>query len=689
MTRVHLDFETYSEADIKTVGGVKYVEDPTTEILCLAYKVDDGPTKLIDLPTLQIVDEANTVGADVSNEWSELESLASNDKALFVAHNAAFEQDVWRHLMRYLAMPPIPIERWVCTMAKALAHGLPGSLDGVSKALHLEARKDLDGKKIMLQCSKPRKVTKTNKELRYTPENSPEMFFKLYEYCKQDVEVEYQVDKCLRDLSPREKLIWNMDQRINQEGVLIDIPVIQKAIQFIEIQKADDLMDFSMATGGELESPGQTKALLPWLNAQGLDLRNLQKATLEAVIESGTLPPDLQDVLELRSSATKSSLAKYYKMMEMESDGKLRAMLRYHGAHTGRWTGSGVQLQNLVRPMVDIPNTIENLIAMDFEMFRWTYGNVNMALSSIVRGAIVPPRGYRFLIADFSQIESRVLAWLVGAFRKLQVFRDRVDVYCYNAERIYGYPVTPDMKAERQTGKVSELALGYQGGIGAYVKMASQSRVDLMKVFGPIWDSASQEEKDNAMFSDLLYRKKTEYPARKEVALVSDVIKQRWRAANPEIVKFWADLEITSIEAVKTKVPVKCGRVTWFVHDRFLYCKLPSGRCMAYPYPEVKRDGKGKEKLSYVGSKGKEYVYGGKLAENITQAVSRDLLADAMLRVEQNYPICLHVHDEMISQMPIGSGSLEEFYQLMSMLEPWAEGIPIDVSGSEGFRYGK
>lgn len=689
MTRVHLDFETYSEADIKTVGGVKYVEDPSTEILCLAYKVDEGPTELIDARTFSIVDEAYTVGADVSGEWTELQELAADPEVIFVAHFAQFEQDVWRVHMEPLGFSPITIARWICTSAKALAHGLPGSLDGVSKALHLAERKDLDGKKVMLQLSKPRKITKTNKERRYTPENSPELFKVLGDYCKQDVNTEYSVDKNLRDLSPREKLIWNMDQRINQEGVLIDIPVIQKAIQFIEIQKADDLMDFSMATGGELETPSQTKALLPWLNAQGLELRNLQKATLESVIESGTLPAELQEVLELRSSATKSSLAKYYKMMEMECDGKLRAMLRYYGAHTGRWTGSGVQLQNLVRPMVDIPNTIENLIALDFEMFRWTYGNVNMALSSIVRGVIVPPRGYRFLIADFSQIESRVLAWLVGAEKKLQVFRDRVDVYCYNAEQIYGYPVTPSMKPERQTGKVSELALGYQGGIGAYVKMASQSRVDLMKVYEPIWASTSHEEREKALFSALLYRKKTGFPARKEVALVSDVIKQRWRANNPEIVSFWAELERTSIEAVEIRAPVRCGKLTWFVNDRFLYCKLPSGRCMAYPYPEIKLDGKKNKKLSYVGSKGREYVYGGKLAENITQAVSRDLLADAMLRVEQTYPICLHVHDEMISQMPVGSGSLEEFYQLMSMLEPWAEGIPIDVSGSEGFRYGK
>lgn len=691
--RVHLDFETRSLVDLKVVGGASYARHPSTSIMCAAYAVDDSEVRLIDRATFECVHEADLVGADVSDEWEELKALAGNPDAIFVAHTAPFEQEIWAQVMTYLGMPEIPIDRWECTMARAYAQGLPGSLDGASKAMHLTERKDNAGKAIMLKLSKPRKITKTNDKQFWEYEDCPEDFETMYEYCKQDVIVERALDNRLRPLSKRETAIWRIDQRMNRDGIRIDMPLVEKAIQFINIQKERDLNGFAEATGGELYSPGQTKKLLPYLQSKGLNIRNLKADTIDNLLAMPELSEELRNVLELRSSATKTSLAKYNRIIEVASMGRIRRLLQYHGARTGRWTGRDVQLHNLVRPFMDSERVIAALRDSFFDAFDIEYP-INAALASSVRGMFIPDEGNEFLIGDYSQIESKMLAWLAGAEKKLEVFRSGADIYCFNASQIYGREIDPTMKKERSTGKVAELALGYEGGIGAIVTMAAQARVSLAELVSTFMISATTEEMDYAAFDYLMYCKRTEAPVSRAIGVVCSLIKYRWRKNNPEVVRFWYDIMQAAAEAVLTGKPQYCGKLIWFMDDIWLYVKLPSGRCMAYPYPRAAKKGldkKGRMKyeLSYIGPSGREGLYGGKLAENVTQAAARDPMADGMIRLENIYPVCLTVHDEIISQAKEGTGNLKIFEEAMVRLEKCYEGLPLTAKVHKAMRYGK
>lgn len=686
--RCHLDFETRSTVDITKVGGASYSMHPTTEILCICFAVNEGPVRLIDRGVIESEYREDT------DQWAELRELAFDPETIFVAHNAAFEQDVWLNiLVPYFRMPVIAIERWECTMAKAYAHGLPGSLENAAKALKLAEQKDMSGKATMMKLSKPRKLTKSNDNPWWEPDDVPALFETLYEYCRQDVVVEHALDKRLRGLSKKEQELWYIDQRMNRDGIRVEMSLVETAIRFIEIQKTRDLDDFAEATDGALYSPGQTKALLSYLQAKGLSIRNLKAETIESVLAMSDLSDELRRVLELRSSATKTSLAKYYRILETASGGRLRRLLQYHGARPGRWTARDVQLHNLMRPLLDASAAISVLALNNFDLFDIIYP-VNGALASCVRGMFVPDTGFEFLIGDYSQIESKSLAWLAGAEEKLRTFRAGKDIYCFNATGIYNKEVTPDMKKERSTGKVAELALGYEGGIGALVTMAAQARVDLRTLVPVFLSSATTEEMDYANFDYLMYCKRTEYPVAKPIGIVCSIIKKRWRDANSYIVQLWHDMLTSACEAVLRKKPVKCGKVTWFLDDIWLYCKLPSGRMMAYPYPKCsivgrKKNGAPNYELSYAGPFGREGLYGGKIVENVNQATARDLMADAMHRLEKVYPVVFTVHDELISQAPLGQGDLKLFESMMLELEPCYEGLPLTAKVHKAERYGK
>jgi DNA polymerase len=391
--------------------------------------------------------------------------------------------------------------------------------------------------------------------------------------------------------------------------------------------------------------------------------------------------------------ANKTSLGKLPTILAQSTPwGNCREQLAYYAAHTGRWGGKGVQIQNFPRSHNSfIWPCLYDLETFTYDTFSLIHPDVSSALSKALRGLIIPRPGYRFLVADFSQMEARVLAWLAGQQDVLDLFAAGEDLYCYAASDIYGRQITKEDKDERQVGKVAVLALGYGGGINAFAEMAATYDVTLLPVFDSLWRTASIDEREKAEYAYLLYRKrKTESPVSKEVAFVSDVIKQRWRIGNDKIAAYWKQLEAAVVLAMKTGKPVDCGKVTWFTHQQFLYCKLPGGRFLAYPYPRLTENSRGNVTISYLSAKkGRIGTYGGKLAENLTQAVQRDLLAEALIRLEDHYPVAFHVHDEMISEVADGYGSLDEFMEIVRQVPGWAAGIPIDVSGWEGYRYGK
>lgn len=695
MTRqIYIDFETRGYVDLREVGSAVYARDPQTMILCIAYTMPDSE----DAPPVLITPRTKDVRKTILTAYAAAEDI------VFVAHNAAFEQQIWASLMAPNGYPPIPIERWKCTMAKAYAHGLPGSLEGACMAMELGVEKDLEGKKVMEKLSRPKGVNKRKDgKLFWEYEDCPEDFERLYKYCVQDVVAERALDKSLRDLSPTETKVWRIDQRINRDGIKLDIPLVRKAIQIGDEHKVFLQSEFEDLT--DIGKPTQRAKIKEWLNSY-VDAPNTQKSTLEALDMTG-VPVHVEQAIAIIGEYNKSSLAKYQAMLRRVTDEDiLREIYQYHGAHTGRWAGRGVQIQNLPRPRVDADRFLDLLSSLSYEGIKVLYGDVNTALSSGIRGMIIARENHRFFCGDFAQMEARVLAWLAGEDFVLDMFRSKVDTYCAAASIIYDREIDKEKdKDERQVGKVSELALGFGGGIAAYAKMASNYGVNLDSIAQFIWQSANTFERDEAMQSYQLYLKRRRdddvegTPVLPIVGYASDIIKQRWRANRPLTVQYWADLERTAIQCVETKKPVMCGTGLWFMHERFLIRKLASGRAFAYPYPKLREKRNRSKELSYrrVDPVTKKWVrhatYGGQLAENETQAVQRDLQSEAMLRLEPIYPVIMHTHDEVLSEVLCGVGDLEEFQQLMAEPTSWSgdyeTGIPIDVDAWEGRRYKK
>lgn len=356
MIRVHIDFETRSSADLKTVGAWLYAEHPDTEVLCVAWCEDDervdvtaGDYWHADPDRPEAIHSLDGIAADVLD-----------GKAIMVAHNANFEQAIWqRHMVERFGFPPIPPERWQCTLAKALRHGLPGKLEKVGEWLDLPIQKDMEGNKIMQRLSKPRRISKKNPDKRWwLPEDAPEDFEKLYRYCVQDVETERLVDKALMDLAPDEQELWVIDQHINQHGVMLDMEAIHAALSLIEVHNKDLVEAFRAITDGI--NPTQRAKVLAWLNEQGVMCDNLRAETVDEILSGDNLTYDVRRAIELYQAANRTSLAKYGAMLERCSvDGVLREIIQFHGAHTGRWAGRGVQLQNLARPTTNVYAVVE------------------------------------------------------------------------------------------------------------------------------------------------------------------------------------------------------------------------------------------------------------------------------------------------------------------------------------------
>jgi DNA polymerase bacteriophage-type len=668
MYKVFGDFETFGIADLKQIGASKYANDPATGILCFYFHSEDNAGLWLPL--------------DGKKKHPFLMQAAKDPNAIFIFHNSFFDRSIWNTKMTLLGYPELPIERTRDNMAKAYSHGLSGSLAEAAIALKLPISKDLEGRDNMLSLSKPRKNGTF-----WTPQDKPEAFKKLYEYCKTDVEVMRLIDETLPDLSPKEQRTWFIDQRINAEGIRVDVGTIKTAISLSDNDLQNKKRVFRQLTGDSPDNPRRRAMLLVWLRKNGLaDLQDTKKSTLENILANEEISDEVKLVIEICISSGKTSLAKYSKMLERaDENGVIRELLQYHGAHTGRWAGRGIQIHNFPRPNYAPDTVLDTVSYDDEELFSMLYSDPALALSSMLRKVIIAPNGHIFFGADFSQIEARVLAWLAGQKSKLEAYEQGVDIYCQTASEIFGTKISKEDKAERQVGKVAELALGYGGGIGAFVTMSNQYNLDISPLYESMWKKANPWEKQQAEISFDRFGA----GASKEVGLTADLIKQRWRNANKAIVDYWQRVEEAARMAIRNEgLSVKqlytvnrLGNGT-----RFLQCRLPSGRNFSYLDPRL--DG---NTISYNAPKyGVSKTYGGELVENLVQAVSRDILAEALVRLENDFPAAMTIHDEVVC-VPKENNERQyrEFERIMRQTPVWANRLPIDVECWKGSRYGK
>lgn len=649
MRTLAIDIETYSSADLKTTGVYKYVEAPDFAILLFAYAYNNGPVTVIDVAK----------GEDLPDEvLNDLTSMF----VLKTAFNANFERTCIREHFK-LVLPP---GQWECTMVKASMLGLPLSLEFVAKVLKLEEEKLEIGKNLIRYFSLPCKPTKTNAErLRNLPEHDPEKWQKFKDYCAQDVVVEQAIRTKIDHFTipDMEKALWRLDQRINDGGVLLDPKFVRKAI-ILDKTHRDLLTEEAVKLTG-LDNPNSVSQLKTWLADELLEnVADLKKDSIPALLKQAD-STIVKRVLRIRQELSKTSIKKYMAMHKaICKDNRARGLLQYYGANrTGRWAGRQVQVQNLPKNhLTDLDLARQLVRAGDLEMLNMLFDNVPDTLSQLIRTAFIAPPGHRFIVADFSAIEARVIAWLAGERWRLDVFNTHGRIYEASAAHMFKVPIEVVTKGSdfRQRGKVAELALGYQGGPGALIKMGAL-------------EMGLQEE---------------ELP--KLVAM--------WRNANRMIVKYWETVEEAAIYAMEEGATTISHHIMFSVDRRndIFKITLPSGRNLCYLHPRLKPNKFGGTSLTYEGMDQttkkwcRQDTYGGKLVENIVQAIARDCLADAMLRLDKaGYNIVMHVHDEAVMQMPDGKGSIEEVNRIMGQPIPWAVGLPLKAESSELLYYKK
>lgn len=663
---IHIDFETRSGADLADFGADVHLSHPWADIWCMAYAVNDGPVG---------------VTCPGQGDFLPLLKAIGTSPMPVVAHNAQFEWQVWNEiLVKKYGAARLPIERFRCTMAAGYAMSLPGKLDDMSAALGIAEGKDMAGARLAVQMSKPRSIGDDGAPVWW---DDSEKLSRLFAYCQQDVVVEREVHKRVRPLPDSEQKLWCLDAKINTNGVYVDADTGKIAVKIVEREQTVENARIWHLTSGAINGPTEVVRLRKWIKEQGVDIPGLAKQDIIDTIETGGLPPLVHEVLEIRQAFAKTSTAKINRMISnRSSNGRLRGLFQYHGSGTGRWAGRRVQPHNLPRPTIEQKEIEEILKALSVygyaatEHIRLFHGPPLAKIADCLRALLCAAPGNTLYAGDFANIEGRVLAWLAGEEWKLKAFSDfdsgvGHDLYLLSASRIFHQPVESYNKKspERQIGKVAELALGYQGGIGAFQSMAANYGVKVS-------DSEADE------------------------------IKYAWRDAHPMIKNYWYALEDAAVKAVENPgiiVPAGSGfgRVFFRVNGSFLWCALPSGRALCYPYPRLEEyefNGWPKKKLYYksVDDTTRQWIetdtYGGKLAENITQAVARDVLAEAITRIDgAGWFIVLHVHDEIVAEVSATNpqAPLAEYLKLMQVSPSWAKGLPIAVEGWSGVRYRK
>jgi len=654
---LHLDIETYSDISLNDCGVYKYVDSPNFEILLLAYAIDDEPVQIIDLASGENIPE-------------DIADAIFNKSIIKSAFNAQFERVCLSKHFSTIISP----ESWHCTMVHAATLGIPGSLDSVSKALGfpLDKQKLYTGKNLIRIFSIPHKtktadnqVSMLKTQARILPSDRPKEWEQFKTYCKQDVVVEREIYKKLKryPLPPEETQAWYLDQRINDYGVKLDINFVQQAIQ-IDKKYTQHLINRYQKLG--LENPKSVTELKDYLSEKlGFYVRAITKQTIPELKQTAKDIPEALEALLIREEMAKTSVSKYSKMNEVIcSDDRARGLLQFYGAGTGRWAGRLIQVHNLPRNTIKDLDLARQLVTDgDMEILEMCYPSIPDILSQLIRTAFIPSPGHRFIVSDFSAIEARVIAWLAGETWRLEVFRTHGKIYEASAAKMFKVPIESIDKGSplRQKGKVAELALGYQGSIGALRQMDRK------------WAANASEDE------------------------LQELVNQ-WREANPKIVKLWYDVEAAAIEATENRSIVELQRGVKFIYEpSFLFIQLPSGRKLAYPKPRLKPHDKykGKIKITYSGMDANYNwveidTYGGKLVENIIQATARDCLRDAMLRLDKaGYKIAFHVHDEVVLDVPIGKGSVKEVTEIMSEPLTWAPDLPLRAEGFECDYYRK
>ena len=648
MKKLSCDIETFSDVDLIRCGVYKYADSPNFEMLLFAYAVDDGDVHIIDI-----------AGGEELPE--EIIQAIKSDTVVKTAYNAQFERVC---LSRYLKLPEgeyLNPQSWYCTAVQAAELALPLSLADVGSVLGLERQKMTEGKELIKYFCVPCKPTKSNgNRTRNRPCHDINKWETFKKYCMRDVDVERQIADKLKmyPISDEEHRLYVLDQIINDRGVLVDSELAEQAVKLNSIQTAVAVEQAYMITG--LENPNSVTQLKQWLKEKGVEIESLSKKSVKSLADE--TDGDVSEMLKLRLLMAKTSVKKYEAVIRSVcSDNRVHGMMRFCGANrTGRWSGNILQPQNL--PQNHLPDlTLARDIVKDgdFEMLDMMFGNVPNVLSELIRTVLIPKPNHRFIVADFSAIEARVLAWIAGEQWRIDTFKNGGDIYCASASKMFKVPVEKHgVNGElRQKGKISELACGYGGSVGA------------LKNMGAV-EMGVQENELQGLIND-------------------------WRNANPHIVRFWYEVGNAAMKAIKEKTTVPLGKLVFAYERGILFIRLPNGRRLSYIKPRIGTNRFGGDSITYMGiNSAKKWdrleTFGGKLTENIVQGTARDLLANALINAANaGYDTVFHVHDEIICEVPNGYGSVDELCRLMCIKTDWADGLPLNADGFECEYYKK
>jgi DNA polymerase len=663
MKDCHIDFETRSEVDLRKTGVYVYAEHRSTDVWCAAYAIDNGEVKTW-VPGQPCPPEIVAHIAAGGAMW---------------AHNAAFERTIWQHVLAARYKWPLPkIEQWNCTMARAYAMALPGALDSAAAALGISEAKDPVGYRTMLRMSRPRRWDENNEAVWW---DDPVRIKELIAYCVQDVVVERELHARLMELRPIERDVWILDQRINDRGIYVDKALCAAARPIIEVTLTKLNHEIRTVSKGLVPSCEAVAKIVEFCRMRGVDTESIARDDVIDLLSRKDLPEDVRHVLTLRAEAGKAAVKKIDALvMGCSEDGRARGLLAYHGASTGRWAARRFQPQNIKRPKDKAQDELIPLVMTgSARVVEMIAGPPLEVVGDILRGLIIAAPGSSLYAADFSNIEGRALAWLANEKWKINAFHSfdkgkGYDLYVLAYARAFGIHPDNVTDQQRQIGKVMELALGFGGGVGAFQTMARGYGVDV------------PDERANDL-------------------------KLAWREAHPSVKQFWYDTEDAAVGAVRQPGrATNNGRLSFKAAGSFLFMRLPSGRMLTYPYPKLREVmtpwGSKKMSLTYktvVNSANNRRVikdpgnssnwaristYGGSLVENAVQAIARDVMAEAMLRVEAaGYPVVLTVHDEIVSEA--ADRSVKEFKSLIEQGPIWAGGFPITAKAWTGARYRK